>query len=163
MNRTTYAALRRSGARGGNWVVILGAGGGLGNIAVQLANKAFSHRVIGVDAAAKKEFVLSSGAEHFIPLEGTESVSEAVKGLTGGLGAHAVLVLTAANAAYADSVNMLRFGGTLAVVGIPEGEPVPIQSALPQFLVAKALKIVGVAVGDRQEAIECLDFAVGVQ
>lgn len=30
---------------------------------------------------------------------------------------------------------------------------------MPQFLVAKALKIVGVAVGDRREAIETMDFA----
>ena len=120
-----------------------------------------AHRVIGVDAASKKDLVFSCGAEHFIPLEGTESIPEAIKALTGGLGAHAVLVLTANNAAYASSLDMLRFGGRVVCVGVPEGEPVPIKSALPQLMIAKALSIVGVAVGDRREAIECLDFAVG--
>jgi len=33
-----------------------------------------------------------------------------------------VLVLTAANAAYASSMGMLKFGGTLVCVGLPEGE-----------------------------------------
>jgi propanol-preferring alcohol dehydrogenase len=36
---------------------------------------------------------------------------------------------------------------------------VPIASAIPQNMVAKAQQIVGVAVGDRKEAIETLDFA----
>ncbi|KAF2019828.1 alcohol dehydrogenase-like protein [Aaosphaeria arxii CBS 175.79] len=156
---TTYAALKRSEAKGGDWVVLLGAGGGLGNLAIQLANKAFAHRVIGVDAESKRDLVLSSGAEHFIPLEGTKSIIEAVKGLTGGEGAQAVLVLTAANAAYADAVDMLRFAGTLVCVGLPEGKQIPIASAVPMKLIDKAAKIVGVSVGNRQETIECLDFA----
>lgn len=82
-----------------------------------------------------------------------------MKALTGGLGAHAVLVLTANNAAYASCVELLRFGGRVCVVGIPEGEPVPIASALPQVLVAKAISIHGIAVGNRREAIETLEFA----
>lgn len=156
---TVYSALRKSGAESGNWVVLLGAGGGLGHLAVQFASKAIGHRVIGVDHSSKKDIVLESGAEHFIPIDSTDNIVETVKGLTGGLGAHAVVVLTANNAAYASSVELLRFGGRVVCVGIPENEPVPIKSALPQVLVSKAISIVGVAVGDRREAIETLDFA----
>jgi propanol-preferring alcohol dehydrogenase len=54
---------------------------------------------------------------------------------------------------------MLKFGGTLVVVGLPEGDLKPIATAYPQFLVGKAQSIVGVAVGDRKEAIETLRFA----
>lgn len=36
---------------------------------------------------------------------------------------------------------------------------VPIAGALPQILVAKELRIIGVAVGNRKEAIEVLDLA----
>lgn len=116
-------------------------------------------RVIGVDHSSKKDIVLSSGAEHFIPVDGTDSIPDAVKSLTDGMGAHSVLVLTANNAAYAVTVELVRFGGTIVVVGIPEGDPVPIASALPALLVAKAAKIIGVAVGTRKDAIETLDFA----
>ncbi|KAF2463490.1 alcohol dehydrogenase-like protein [Lindgomyces ingoldianus] len=156
---TVYSALRKSGAESGNWVVILGAGGGLGHLAVQFSSKAIGHRVIGIDHSSKKDIVLESGAEHFIPIDGTDNIPETVKALTGGLGAHAVLVLTANNAAYATSAELLRFRGRVVCVGIPEGEAVAIKSALPQLMVAKELQIVGVAVGSRREAIETLDFA----
>lgn len=56
-------------------------------------------------------------------------------------------------------MGLLRFGGTLVCIGIPEGDPVAIAGAFPQFLIAKAQRIVGVAVGDRRDAIETLGFA----
>ncbi|KAF2141377.1 uncharacterized protein K452DRAFT_272202 [Aplosporella prunicola CBS 121167] len=156
---TSYSALRKSNAKSGEWVVLLGAGGGLGHIAAQIASRGMAFRVIGIDADSKKDLVLESGAEHFIPLSAGNAILDKVKELTGGLGAHAVVVLTGANAAYAQSMDLLRFGGTMVVVGIPEGEPKAIAGALPQYMVAKSTKIVGVAVGDRKEAIETLDLA----
>lgn len=158
---TVYSALRKSGTLSGNWVVVLGAGGGLGHLACQFAARGMGLRVIGVDAPDKEKLALDSGAEHFIGLGKGEgkSTAEQVKALTGGLGAHAVLVMTAANGAYAEACDMLRFGGTCVCVGIPEGKPVPIGSALPQFIIAKELRVVGVAVGSRRDAIETLDFA----
>ena len=115
-------------------------------------------RVIGIDAGAKKDIALECGAEHFIDHTGGKAEDE-VKKLTGGLGAQAVLVLTAANGAYAMGMNLLRFGGTLVCVGLPEGELKAIATAFPQILVAKAQTIRGVAVGDRREAIETLELA----
>jgi len=56
-------------------------------------------------------------------------------------------------------MTLLRFGGTLVCVGLPEGELKPIATAYPQVMVAKAQKIVAVAVGDRKEAMETLDLA----
>lgn len=56
-------------------------------------------------------------------------------------------------------MDLLRFGGTLVCIGLPEGEFKAISTAYPQLLVAKAQKIVGVAVGNRKEAIETLDLA----
>ncbi len=79
--------------------------------------------------------------------------------LTNGLGAHAVIVCTASNRAYAQAMDMLRFDGTIVCVGMPEGEPVAIQKAFPQVMVFKQANIAAVAVGTRRDAIECLDFA----
>ncbi|KAF2151793.1 GroES-like protein [Myriangium duriaei CBS 260.36] len=156
---TVYSALRKSNTRSGEFVVLLGAGGGLGHLAVQIASRGMGLRVIGVDQGSKKDIVMESGAEHFIDHTASKSVAEDVKALTGGMGAHAVLVLTAANGAYAMATDLLRFGGTLVCVGLPEGELKPIATAFPQVLVAKELKIVGVAVGNRKEAIETLEMA----
>jgi propanol-preferring alcohol dehydrogenase len=156
---TVYSALRKTNAESGNWVVISGAGGGLGHLAVQFSAKGIGHRVIGIDHSSKKDLVLESGAEHFIPVDGTDDMAEAVKSLTNGLGAHAVVVCTANNAAYGSSLDLLRFGGRVVCVGIPEGDVVPMKSASPGLMVGKALQIVGSAVGSRKEAIETMDFA----
>lgn len=56
-------------------------------------------------------------------------------------------------------MGLLKFGGTLVCVGIPEGKLAAISTAFPQVLIAKEQSIVGIAVGDRKDAIETLDFA----
>lgn len=156
---TVYSAFRKSTAQSGDFVVLLGAGGGLGHIATQMGSRGMGMRIIGIDHGSKKDLVLQSGAEHFIDHTTTDDVAAEVKKLTGGLGAQAVLVLTAANGAYASGMQLLKFGGTLVCVGLPEGELKPIATAFPQVMVAMEQKIVGSAVGNRKEAIETLDLA----
>lgn len=155
---TVYSALRKSGAKSGDWVALLGAGGGLGHLACQIAARGMGYRVIGIDSGSKKDFAMECGAEVFIDFE-KQNAEEEVKKVTGGLGAQAVLVLTAANGAYAMAMGLLRFAGTLVCVGIPEGELKPIATAYPTMMVVKELTIRGVAVGNRKDAIETLDFA----
>jgi propanol-preferring alcohol dehydrogenase len=156
---TVYSALRKANAESGSWVVISGAGGGLGHLAVQFSAKGIGHRVIGIDHSSKKDLVMESGAEHFIAVDSGEDMAEAVKAVTNGLGAHAVVVCTANNTAYGNSLDLLRFGGRVVCVGIPEGDVVPIKSAAPGTIVARSLQVVGSAVGNRREAIETMEFA----
>jgi propanol-preferring alcohol dehydrogenase len=82
-----------------------------------------------------------------------------VKKLTGGLGAHGVLVLTASNVAYGQAATFLRFGGTVVCVGIPDGDVVPIATASPVGMIMGELTICGSSVGNRCDAMETLDFA----
>lgn len=91
---TTYAALRKCGAKSGQWVVISGAGGGLGTVATSIAARGMGFRVIGIDTGSKKQAVLDSGAEHFIDVTAhdDDSVGKAVKDLTGH-GAKAVIAV----------------------------------------------------------------------
>ena len=158
---TTYAALRKSKAKSGDWVVVSGAGGGLGHIACQLASRGMAMRVIGIDAPAKRSVVLDCGAEHFIDVtvHDDASIVEEVVRLTGGLGAQAVIVCTASNRAYAQALDFIRFDGTVVCVGMPEGKPEPIAKSFPQALVFKQANIAAVAVGTRKDAIEVMDFA----
>ncbi|KAI9761637.1 MAG: hypothetical protein M4579_000871 [Chaenotheca gracillima] len=158
---TTYSALRRSQAKSGQFVVISGAGGGLGHLAVQLGHKGMAMRVIGIDHGSKEKLVMDSGAEAFIDVTKFDdnSIVEEVKRLTGGLGAHAVIVCTAANKAYAQSLDFLRFGGSVVCVGVPEGELTPVAKAFPGVMVAKQLTLTASVVGNRKEATEVLDLA----
>ncbi|KKY28095.1 putative alcohol dehydrogenase ii [Phaeomoniella chlamydospora] len=133
---TVYAALTRSGAQPGDWVVISGAGGGLGHLACQIGSRGMGYRILGIDTSDKEDFVVQEcGAERFLALEnfpkgdeGNEKIAAAVKEITDGAGAAAAVVCTAANAAYTQAVDFLKFNGTMVVVGIPEGVPVAIQS-----------------------------------
>lgn len=123
-----------------------------------MASRAMGMRVIGVDADSKKQLVLDSGAEHFVGLSEGDTAKKVTE-LTNGLGAQACIVLTAANGAYAVAPQMIKFGGRVVCVGLPEGDMQPIATAFPQMLVAKEQSIVGVAVGNRREAIETLELA----
>ncbi|KAI4103273.1 MAG: hypothetical protein L6R37_003901 [Teloschistes peruensis] len=119
-------------------------------------------RVIGIDAGSKEKIVRDCGAEHFIDVTkhtDDKSIAEEVVKTAGGLGASAVIVCTASNKAYAQAIDMLRFGGTVVCVGIPEGDPVPMGNAFPAKLIFKGATIASTAVGTRKDAIEVLDFA----
>lgn len=162
---TVYSALKRSNARPGQWVVISGAGGGLGHLAVQIASRGMGLRVIGIDHGSKEGLVKDSGADHFIDVtqfprdDNGAELAKHVQSLTDGLGAHAAVVCTAANGAYAQAVPLLRFNGTLVCVGIPENEPQAIATAFPSSMINKHLNITGSAVGNRRDAIETMEFA----
>ncbi|KIW45114.1 uncharacterized protein PV06_03528 [Exophiala oligosperma] len=158
---TTYAALRKANTRGGQWIVVSGAGGGLGHIAVQLAKNAFALRVIGIDVGDKESFAKECGAEKFIDLTKLKgkSASEEVYRITGGEGAHAVVICTGNNTAYAQGPDMLRFGGTMVCVGLPGGPRKNIEGLSPGKLIDKELSVVGSLLGSKRDAVECLDFA----
>jgi NADPH:quinone reductase-like Zn-dependent oxidoreductase len=63
---TALQALRDAGGlRPGQKVLIVGAGGGVGTFAVQIA-RSFDAEVTGVCSASKRDLVLSIGADHVI-------------------------------------------------------------------------------------------------
>ena len=65
---TAYGACKTSQVRPGQWIVIVGAGGGLGHLALQYA-KAMGMRPIAVDGGdAKKDLCLKLGAEEYLDL-----------------------------------------------------------------------------------------------
>ena len=76
-----------------------------------------------------------------------------------GMGAAAVVMCTASNAAYGQALDFLKFGGTLVCVGVPEGDPVPIAGAYPGALLIQEKRIVGSAVGNRKDAMETMNLA----
>lgn len=70
-------------------------------MATQIASRGIGLRVIGIDSENKREIIMESGAEHFVDFIASKDVTKDVMDLTGGLGAHAVVNLTASNGAYA--------------------------------------------------------------
>ncbi|KAH9992123.1 GroES-like protein [Russula vinacea] len=154
---TVYRALKYSQTKPGDWVVLPGAGGGLGHLAIQYAVHAFGLRVVAIDTGAeKKELCLSLGAEKWIDFRETKDLVKDIKNATGGEGPHAALVSAASGAAYEQAVDYLRPGGSLLAVGLPGQAQI---SASVFWTVVKSINIIGSYVGNRQDAHEALNIA----
>ncbi|THW84510.1 alcohol dehydrogenase [Aureobasidium pullulans] len=142
--------------RPGQWIVLPGAGGGLGHLAVQYA-KAMGMRIIAVDGGDDKgKLCKQLGAEHYIDFLSCKDVAAEVMKLT-TFGAHGVIVFAATKEAYGSAPNFLRPGGTVVAVGLPKDETI-IAGASPLTLVLKRLNIVGSVTGTLKEVEEALDF-----
>ncbi|KAH6625793.1 alcohol dehydrogenase [Boeremia exigua] len=153
---TAYVACKRSGVRPGGWIVIPGAGGGLGHFGVQYA-RAMGMRVIAIDGGeSKRQLCLKLGAEVFIDFTTAADVPAEVTKIT-SYGAHGVIVFSATKAGYEQAPLLLRPGGTMVCVGLPSDSTV-IAGAHPITMCMKKLNVVGSVVGTLKECDEALDF-----
>ena len=153
---TAYVACKRSQVRPGQWIVVPGAGGGIGHLAIQYA-KAMGMRVIAIDGGTEKQkLCLDLGAEHFIDYTITTDVPAEVMKIT-TYGAHGVLVTAATKEGYGTAPRLLRPSGTLVAVGIPT-DPTVMAGAPPVLLAMKQLRIVGTVTGTLRDVDEALDF-----
>jgi propanol-preferring alcohol dehydrogenase len=140
---TVYVALQKAGLKPGQWVALSGAGGGLGSLAIQYA-KTMGLHVLALDHGSKEGFCTKLGADAFIDFTKYDDAGliEEVQRLTKG-GAHAILVTNSSTKAYNQSLDLVRFGGTLVCVGLPEVNPEPIAGSLPGNMIMKGLTIKG--------------------
>jgi len=150
---TVYKGLKVSDVKPGQWVVISGAAGGLGHVAVQYA-KAMGMKVVGVDAGAEKiAFLKSLGCDIALDATSCNVVDEVLKG-TGG-GAHGALILIPRQQAIPDAVNYVRARGVVVPIALPPNE----FSVNTVSLVIRAVTIRGSIVGNRLDLQEALEWA----
>jgi propanol-preferring alcohol dehydrogenase len=118
-----YAGLKRANTKSGDWILISGAGGGLGHLAIQYA-KAMGARVLAVDASSKEALCNELGAEAFIDyakFSTDEELTAEVHKISKG-GARTVLMCSSDHKAYTQALGFLGFRGTLCCLGVAEGE-----------------------------------------
>ncbi|PIG82097.1 hypothetical protein AARAC_000010 [Aspergillus arachidicola] len=155
---TMFRALRESHLRAGQWVVIIGAGGGVGHMGVQIA-KAMGLRVIGVDTGKDKEqLCLTIGCEGFVDFGKSSDLARDVIAIADGQGAHGVLVTASSAVAYRTAPRLLRVGGVVVCVGMPASGSA-FAGDDPMHIILKNLKIVGSLTGSRQDTIGALSLA----
>ncbi|KAJ6577652.1 chaperonin 10-like protein [Mycena capillaripes] len=153
---TVYRAIKYSQTSPGDWIVLPGAGGGLGHLAIQYA-KVAGLQVIAVDTGAeKKKLCLELGADKWIDFQESKNIVEEIKAITGGLGAHSAVVTAASSSGYKQAIEYLRGGGTLMAVGLPGKASL---EASIFFTVFKSISILGSYVGNRQDATEAIAIA----
>lgn len=112
--------------------------------------------MIGVDTGAdKRAMVLGYGAETFIDFQDAGDLTAKIVAASAGLGPHAAIIASGSGAAYDQALLYLRAHGTLVCVGLPTDAWIRADVMLT---VSKALRITGSFVGNRQDAVEALDF-----
>ncbi len=148
---TTYNALRRSGARGGDLVAILGVGG-LGHLGVQFAAKLGFDTVAIARGTGKEELARRLGARHYIDSTAQDPAAELL-----ALGGARVILATVTNApAMSAVIGGLGVRGELIVVGASmEALEVP-----PSALIGGMRSISGHASGTSKESEDTLAFSV---
>ncbi|KAI1778001.1 alcohol dehydrogenase [Hypoxylon cercidicola] len=153
---TVYKALKEAGVKPGQQVAIVGAGGGLGSLAIQYA-KAMGLHVIAIDGGEEKGQMCSSlGAEDYIDFYKSKNVVQDVKNATpDGYGPHAVLLLAVSEGPFQQASEYVRSRGVIVCVAMPAGAFLKA----PVFdTVVRMITIKGSYVGNRQDTAEAIDF-----
>jgi alcohol dehydrogenase, propanol-preferring len=152
---TAYGAVKTCALTPGEWVLVSGAGGGVGSFGVQYA-RAMGYRAIAVDlGVAKKDFCLSLGAEAY--LDALDPMIETmVLQVTGGNKAKAVIVTAGSGAAYQQALKLVAPCGTICCVGIPP--PDGTFAIHPLQCIDLGIRVIGSAVGTRSETLDALEF-----
>ncbi|KAI0902061.1 alcohol dehydrogenase [Annulohypoxylon nitens] len=153
---TVYKALKESGARPGQQVAIVGAGGGLGSLAIQYA-KAMGLHTIAIDGGEEKgQMCKSLGSEDYIDFTKTKNLVQDVKSKTpDGFGPHAVLLLAVSEGPFQQASEYVRSRGSIVCVGLPGNAFLKA----PVFdTVVRMINIKGSYVGNRQDTAEAIDF-----
>jgi len=153
---TVYKGLKESGARPGQYVAIVGAGGGLGSMAIQYA-RAMGLHVIGIDGGdEKRQSCEKLGAAAYVDFTSSpDLVAEVKKATPDGLGPHAVLLLAVSEKPFHQATEYIRSRGTIVCIGLPAKAFLKA----PVFdTVIRMITIKGSYVGNRQDTQEALDF-----
>ena len=147
---TAYKALKVTGARAGQWVVISGIGA-VGHLAVQYA-RAMGLHVAAVDVdESKLALARKHGAEVTVNAL-TQNPGTELAAQVGG--AHAALITAATPRGFDGALAMLRPGGTAALIGLPPGSfSLDIVDTVRRGLIVR-----GSIVGNRLDLAEALEL-----
>ncbi|MFD5427534.1 alcohol dehydrogenase [Streptomyces sp. NPDC127084] len=148
---TTYNGLRRSSARPGDLVAVLGIGG-LGHLAVRYAVAMGFETVAIARGADKGDFARQLGAHHYIDSTAGTSVADVLQSLGG---AKVVLATAANSAAITATVDGLAHRGELVVIGA-DVEPLGIN---PAQLIMRSGTVRGHASGTAQDIQDTMEFS----
>ncbi|MCH2173430.1 zinc-binding dehydrogenase [Myxococcota bacterium] len=157
---TAYGAVKKllkHHIQPGRAVAIVGAAGGLGHYAIQIAN-AFGYKVVGVDIGADRlEFVKSMGAHLAVEAEDAAEIVEREFG-----GVDASIVFSARMAGFDLGLKLLRRGGLFVAVGLPATSEGNLELNPFEFFL-KDPTLIYSAVGNVQDMRELVEMAASGQ
>lgn len=145
---TSWVALRRRARlASGETVLVLGASGGVGHAAMQLARAMGARVMAGVSRPERAALALASGADAIIDLSRPnlrDSLRDQVFALTDGRGAD-VIIDPLGGEVFAAALRALAWCGRLVVIGFAAGG-IPILKT--NYLLLKNIEVSGLQVSD---------------
>jgi propanol-preferring alcohol dehydrogenase len=151
---TAYGAVKNSGLRPNDNVVIVGAGG-LGLMAIQLAKAITGSKIIAMDIDdAKLKEAKENGAANTINSK-KEDAAKAVMELTDKMGADAVIDFVNASKTVETDMQLLRRRAKVVLVGLFGGELKLNLVSMP----TRAYKLIGSYTGNITDLIELVSLA----
>ena len=151
---TAYHAVRKAATMlyPGTTAVVIGAGG-LGHIGIQCLKALTPAKIVVVDPSEPALALAAElGADHTVRrAEGSTSHVDAVRELTDGAGAEAIIDFVGEKGAVADGVAMLRNAGSYYVVGYGENVNVPTID-----IIAREINFIGNLVGTYNDLVDLM-------
>ncbi|GKT48161.1 alcohol dehydrogenase 2 [Colletotrichum spaethianum] len=146
--RTVWRGVLQASLDKGQWLAIIGSGGGLGHLGVQMA-KALGLRVVGVDARDQGlELTKKSNADVVLDARREKKeVVEEVQKATGGLGADATINLSDANGAAGLACAVTKMHGTMIQIAQPDDVKIPFHE-----LVFRDIRVKGSLLCSKKES-----------
>jgi NADPH2:quinone reductase len=145
---TAWFALReRARLAPGETVLVLGASGGVGQAAVQLARAMGARVLAGVSRPERAAAARAAGADAVIDLSHEnlrDSLREQVRGVTDGRGADVILDPLGGDV-FAAALRALAWCGRLVVIGFAAGD---IPTLKANYLLLKNIEVSGLQVSD---------------
>jgi NADPH2:quinone reductase len=146
-----FALTDRAAMRSGETVLVLGAAGGVGIAAIQLAKALGAGRVIAATrGTAKHEALARSGADAILDTDRPdlrEALRRDVHALTGGRGVD-IVIDPVGGALFEPALRCLAWRGRLVVIGFAGGE---IPTVKANYLLVKNIAVTGLQASDYRD------------
>ena len=129
--RTVWRGLAQAALQSGDWVVLVGSGGGLGHLAIQFA-KAMGLKVVGIDAREQGlELSRHYGADLVLNAsDGKDAVVRAIHKVTDNQGADGALVLADTAAATAMAAGSVKMHRTIIQIALADPIEIPFHDVI---------------------------------
>jgi D-arabinose 1-dehydrogenase-like Zn-dependent alcohol dehydrogenase len=150
---TGFHALRRARVQAGDWVVITGAGGGVGLNAVQIARLMGLHIIAITGSDTKVGKLRAAGADEVIVTRESK-FHDRVRAVSASEGAAAVIEI-AGTPTFDSSMRALRPGGRLVLVGNVTPGTVALN---PAISILKEIEVIGSAHAVVSDLIQVVDL-----
>ena len=135
-----FALTRRTELRPGEWVLVLGAGGGIGLAAVDVARSLGARVIAAASSPAKRAAAMAAGAQAAVDYV-TEDLRARVREITG---AGADLVVDPVGDSWAEpALRAIRWGGRFVSVGYAGGDipRIPLNIVLLKNITVRGLEL----------------------